>query len=416
MYSKPAIRATQLSKCYHLYAQPIDRLKQFLRPAKGPYFREFWALQDVSFEIMPGEVLGIVGRNGAGKSTLLQLLCGTLTPTSGHVEIQGRVAALLELGSGFNPEFSGRENVFMNAAILGLSQDEIADRFDDIVAFSGIGDFIDQPVKTYSSGMFVRLAFSVAINTDPDILVIDEALSVGDSIFARKSFERIMALKEAGKTILFCSHAVYQIEALCNKALWIEKGQLQILGSPDQVIVQYNEFLNAIEQATESNLNVLTSNSDAIPVPIEIASGIPKIIAIQTYSDKTCDRQLNLISCQSDLTVEVSFTAPVDIPVSSVGVVINGLGGTPLLSAGSVNDGFELKSSPVSPITLELCFPKIALLKGIYSIDVFLMCDQGIHVYEHVRNVAELQVEQSGLEIGVVTLPHEWRSKNAKTI
>ncbi len=171
MSSKPAITIKSLSKCYQLYAQPSDRLKQFLWRGKRQYYREFWALRDVSFEIMPGEVLGIVGRNGAGKSTLLQLLCGTLTPTSGNVEVRGRIAALLELGSGFNPEFTGRENVYMSASILGLSKQEIGERFEEIVEFSGIRDFIDQPVKTYSSGMYVRLAFSVATSVDPDILV-----------------------------------------------------------------------------------------------------------------------------------------------------------------------------------------------------------------------------------------------------
>jgi len=185
----------------------------------------------VSFEIAKGDVIGILGVNGAGKSTLLQLVCGTLTATHGEVLVKGRIAALLELGAGFNPEFTGRENVFMSAAIMGLTQDEVTARFEDIVEFSGIRDFIDQPVKTYSSGMYVRLAFSVATHVDPDILVIDEALSVGDGHFARKSFDRIMALKARGCTILFCSHSIYQLEALCQQALWLDQGQVKLFES-----------------------------------------------------------------------------------------------------------------------------------------------------------------------------------------
>ncbi|MGZ8193237.1 MAG: ABC transporter ATP-binding protein [Methylobacter sp.] len=192
MSAEPAIVVKNLSKHYQLYTRPHDRLKQLLCLGKRQYYREFSALHELSFEVMPGEVVGIIGRNGSGKSTLLQLVCGTLTPSTGEVSVKGRVAALLELGTGFNPEFTGRENVFMSAAIMGLSQKEIENRFDEIVDFSGIREFIDQPVKTYSSGMYVRLAFAVATSVDPDILVIDEALSVGDGAFARQSFNRVM--------------------------------------------------------------------------------------------------------------------------------------------------------------------------------------------------------------------------------
>lgn len=232
-----AIRADQLSKVYPLYDRPSDRLKQMFFRGGRQYYREFAALREVSFTLKKGEVLGLVGRNGAGKSTLLQMICNTLTPSSGTVTVNGRVAALLELGAGFNPDFTGRENVYLNASVLGLQQAEIDARYDDIVDFSGIGDFIHQPVKTYSSGMYVRLAFAIATSVDPDILVIDEALSVGDGAFARKSFDRIMQLKDKGVTILFCSHSMYQIEAICNKAIWLERGQVRALGNPGEVIV-----------------------------------------------------------------------------------------------------------------------------------------------------------------------------------
>ena len=201
-----AIVAEQLGKHYRIYAQAIDRLKQFIWGHRRQYFREFNALTNASFSLKKGEVLGVIGQNGAGKSTLLQLIAGTLTPSQGTLQVNGRVAALLELGAGFNPEFTGAQNIKMYGMLMGLSEQEVEERFDEIVAFSGIEAFIDQPVKTYSSGMFVRLAFSIATSVDPDILIIDEALSVGDGAFARKSFDRIMSLREKGVTIIFCSH------------------------------------------------------------------------------------------------------------------------------------------------------------------------------------------------------------------
>ena len=212
-----AIEARGLSKRFSLFEKPSDRLKQLLFGRYKQFSSDFWALQDINFDIRRGEVVGLVGRNGAGKSTLLQMVCGTLSPTSGTLAVRGRVAALLELGAGFSPDFTGLENVYMNAAILGLSRNQVDERLDAILAFADIGRFINQPVKTYSSGMFVRLAFAVATSVEPDILVIDEALSVGDGAFARKSFDRIMELKEGGATILFCSHSMYHIQALCSR-------------------------------------------------------------------------------------------------------------------------------------------------------------------------------------------------------
>lgn len=248
-----AISVQNLSKCYQIYETPRDRLKQFVMPriwrvAGKPqkhYFNEFWALKDVSFEIKKGETVGIIGCNGSGKSTLLQLICGTLNPTSGGVQTNGRIAALLELGSGFNPEFTGRENVYMNAAVLGLSRDEVDARFDDITAFADIGQFIEQPVKTYSSGMMVRLAFSVAINVDPEILIVDEALSVGDELFQRKCFSRIEAIKAKGATILFVSHSGGTIVELCNRAVLMDSGEKLAVGVPKRLVGQYQKLLYA---------------------------------------------------------------------------------------------------------------------------------------------------------------------------
>lgn len=255
MSSDVTIKVDNLSKCYSVYAQPADRLKQFLLPKLGRmvkrttkhYFSEFWALKNVSFEIMRGETIGIVGRNGGGKSTLLQMICGTLTPTQGTVVTNGRIAALLELGSGFNPEYTGRENVYLNGSLMGLKREEIEQRFNDIVAFADIGDFIDQPVKTYSSGMVVRLAFSVSVNVEPQILVVDEALAVGDELFQRKCFSRIAELKEKGTTILFVSHSAGAVVELCDRALLLDGGELLWQGKPRVAVINYQKLLYAPE-------------------------------------------------------------------------------------------------------------------------------------------------------------------------
>lgn len=244
-----AVRVSNLSKCYHLYDAPRDRLKQFVAPrlqrlaghSPKRYYREFWALKDVSFEVKKGETLGIIGRNGSGKSTLLQLICGTLNPTSGSIQTNGRIAALLELGSGFNPEFTGRENVYMNASVLGLSNKEIDTRFNDIVTFADIGDFIEQPAKTYSSGMMVRLAFAVIAHVDADILVVDEALAVGDAVFTQKCMRFLRKFMERG-TVLFVSHDSGSVVNLCQRAIWLNKGVVSRLGSAKEVVEAYTQF------------------------------------------------------------------------------------------------------------------------------------------------------------------------------
>jgi lipopolysaccharide transport system ATP-binding protein len=244
-----AIRVQNLSKCYQIYDTPRDRLKQFVMPrlqglaGQSPrqYFREFWALRDVSFEVKKGETVGIIGRNGSGKSTLLQMICGTLNPTSGSIQTNGRIAALLELGSGFNPEFTGRENVYMNASVLGLSNEEIKGRFDDIVAFADIGDFVEQPVKTYSSGMMVRLAFAVIAHVGADILVIDEALAVGDAVFTQKCMRFLRKFMEQG-TVLFVSHDSGSVLTLCQHAIWLNKGAVFQTGAAKEVVEAYTQF------------------------------------------------------------------------------------------------------------------------------------------------------------------------------
>lgn len=251
MSSDIAIKVENLSKCYQIYDKPRDRLLQGIMPrlqrlvGKQPkqYCREFWALKDVSFEIRKGETVGIIGRNGAGKSTLLQMICGTLTPTEGTIETNGRVAALLELGSGFNPEFTGRENIYMAASIYGLSHDEINDRFDQIAEFADIGEFIEQPIKTYSSGMYVRLAFAVVSKMKPAILIIDEALAVGDARFQKKCLDNMYALRDSGVTVILVTHDTFTAKNFCSRLLLQDNGRLIADGDPSLVATQYYRIL-----------------------------------------------------------------------------------------------------------------------------------------------------------------------------
>ncbi|MEO8324551.1 MAG: ABC transporter ATP-binding protein [Nitrospirota bacterium] len=287
-----AIRVQNLCKCYQIYNQPQDRLKQWIyprlqrfvgRPSKQ-YFCGFWALKEVSFEVKKGETVGIIGRNGSGKSTLLQMICGTLTPTSGSIVTYGRIGALLELGSGFNAEFTGRENIYMNAAVLGLSKAETDARIDDILAFADIGDFIEQPVKMYSSGMMVRLAFAVQSQVSPAILIVDEALAVGDAKFQAKCFDRLKKLKESGTSILLVTHSSEQIVTHCTKALLLENGKVYESGQPRVVVNRYMDLLfgkgekiraSAPELPTEPQVNETENLSGSLNYTVDVFATRP---------------------------------------------------------------------------------------------------------------------------------------------
>ncbi|MDR7088697.1 ABC transporter ATP-binding protein [Cellvibrio fibrivorans] len=259
MSSDISIKVENIGKDYQIYENPADRLKQFLYPGiqnlfrlqTKQYYKSFRALHGVSFVVRKGETVGIVGRNGAGKSTLLQIICGTLFPTRGNVEINGRIAALLELGAGFNVDYTGLENVYLNAALMGISREEINNKLDDILQFADIGEFIHQPIKTYSSGMVVRLAFSVAINVNPDILIVDEALAVGDELFQRKCFSKIEEIKARGATILFVSHSGATVVGLCDRAILIDGGELLLSGEPKKIVGLYQKLMFSTGVARE---------------------------------------------------------------------------------------------------------------------------------------------------------------------
>lgn len=247
--NKYAITIDNVSKCYEMYEKPTDRLKQFFSKSEAKYYKEFWALKNISFSIKKGEVVGILGRNGSGKSTLLQIIANTLQPTSGEVKAEGTLAALLELGSGFNPEFTGHDNIYLNGAILGLSKADIDHRYDEIVAFADIGEHLFQPVKTYSSGMAIRLAFAVQACVHPQILIVDEALSVGDEKFQRKCFNYIDKLKDDGCSILLVTHSTATVEKFCQRGILLNKGILHAEGKAKDIVDQYHALLYTDEKA-----------------------------------------------------------------------------------------------------------------------------------------------------------------------
>ncbi len=399
------IQLNKVSKYYRLYSHDVDRVKEIF--TGKPHHQKHYALQDISIDVRHGEVVGVVGKNGAGKSTLLKILADTLQPSEGTLHIEGRVAALLELGASFHPEMSGHENIYLNCSIQGLDKRETDAIYADIVAFSGIEEFIHRPVKTYSSGMFVRLAFAIATHIDPDILIIDEALSVGDGAFARKSFDRIMDFKRAGKTIFFCSHSLYQIEALCDRVVWIDEGRIRAQGEPATVVTEYGEFLR-MESPRAENMEAAAAPAETGAPVVSQPTAMPRIVNIEVRVDGKVARAHKVLSGHSTLEIVVQFEPGQGLPLPSVGIAFTGGDGRILSSLGSVNDGITLSTDAQGRGRAHVRFPAFPLLKGNYNIDVYLMCEQGLHIYEAVVQAAELNVEQKGLARGLVNLPHTW--------
>ncbi|MFZ7110517.1 MAG: ABC transporter ATP-binding protein [Desulfatiglandales bacterium] len=352
MTNNPALSSDRLGKCYQIYDRPIDRLKQSLWRGRKRFCRDFWALKDVSFEIKRGETVGIIGSNGGGKSTLLQVICGILRPTEGSVRVQGKVAALLELGAGFNPEFTGRENVYINAAILGLSRSETDGCFQDIVRFADIGQFIDQPVKSYSSGMYVRLAFAVAVNVSPDILIIDEALAVGDIRFQHKCMARIKAFCERG-TVIFVSHSMTAVSELCSRVLWMESGRIRMDGKPRYVIEKYLQYMYEGDETAgrDKTFEDLPANTD--PSQMKGFSSIggacqqfgnlrATIKAVRLVTPEGCTRVLYAGQpCRIDLILH----ARADIRQPIVGFIVKDRLGRELFG-----DNNALMAQPITPL------------------------------------------------------------------
>ena len=443
-----AIQAHQLGKAYPGKSTPGQRLRAafFHKKVEAD---AFWALRELSLEIPKGEVLGVIGRNGAGKSTLLQLLCGTVSPSAGTVHTHGRIAALLELGAGFNPDFTGRENILLNGPLLGISRELLDERLAGIIEFSGIGSFVDQPVKTYSSGMFVRLAFSLATSVDPDILIIDEALSVGDGEFSRKSFDRIIAMKERGTTILFCSHALYQVEAFCSRVMWLNEGRLMAIGQPHEVVRQYDLFLAgalvpasplptaAVPERLESEVGASsTAQSDSLesssssdaPVPavndlphlasaVETATppptstpGFARIRRARVGVDGVWDAKTFAVQPgESHLSIVIEFDSDPALPVPTAAITLDLPNGMVLTCAVARTDKEILVRDASGHGTARIDFPRIALRKGDYRVGVYLAHEDALHIYDSATSIVTLNVTDTHPEPGLVSLPHRWQ-------
>jgi lipopolysaccharide transport system ATP-binding protein len=323
---QPALRVEGVSKQYRIYNRPADRLKESLTRGYRKYHREFWALSDISFEIERGTTTGIVGPNGSGKSTLLQIITGTLEPTHGSVWHAGRIAALLELGAGFNMEFTGIENVFMNAALIGLSRRETEDLLPEIVSFAEIGDFIYQPLKMYSSGMQLRLAFATAVATAPEILIIDEALAVGDAVFQHRCLRRIKDMQENGTTILFVSHDPAAIRALCSRAILLNNGQLIADGAPPDVLNRYQKIIMARQQAYEANNKTRIENEmsplEAVPLNYVFRHGDGSAEVLQVELLDAGGRRIELVESGQPVVVRIVYVAHADLDEVVCGFLI----------------------------------------------------------------------------------------------
>ncbi|RAP61031.1 ABC transporter [Achromobacter sp. HZ01] len=442
-----SIHVENLGKRYSIYSKPQDRLKEALvarsagifgRSARS-YAQEFWALSDVSFDVKKGETVGIVGRNGSGKSTLLQMICGTVTPTTGSVKTNGRVAALLELGAGFNPEFTGRENVYLNASLLGLTREQIDQRFDSIAGFADIGEFIESPVKKYSSGMFARLAFSVAIHTEPDILIVDEILAVGDAAFQRRCLKKFYEIRDMGCTILFVSHDQYQVKSICQRALYLERGVQKAFGAAGKVIDQYTidmqaalrEFEAKEEAAgkhpvTPAALDELdTSNppgTEDAAGDVEVTpAGVPgpgaayrkepdRLYEIDEIWLSTPEgERIDAISTGDSLKLNVRFHAVTSMVPDDMSFVFNLYRHDDLYICGTTTlmDGYKAHAGASSGV-FSVNFPNVPLLSGSYKWRVAINDGRGFVVHAEANNVCPFQISDDFEAVGVMSLPRQW--------
>jgi len=368
------IRVQDAGRKYTLYRQPLDRLKELVR--RRSYHRDFWALQDVSFRIRRGETVGIVGQNGSGKSTLLQILAGVLTPSRGRVEVQGRVAALLELGAGFNPEFTGRENALLNGAILGIPEAEMRERLGEIAKFAEIGDFFDRPVKTYSSGMYVRLAFATAISVEPDVLLVDEALAVGDAQFQHRCMLRMADLQRRGVTMVIVSHDAAAIKRLCQRAIWLDAGRMIDDGHPERVVARY--LAAVFDQPEQPEPCAPAEPAPAVPlgrglnpphVDRRFGNGDAEIVGVGLFDENDLPTGSVSHGRPFALHVQVAFRRPVARPM--VGFVLRDRLGTDLASTNTTFEGYPLPAArPGDVYTVRFrCEPPL-LHPGYYALSV----------------------------------------------
>ncbi|MFZ5580740.1 MAG: ABC transporter ATP-binding protein [Pseudomonadota bacterium] len=397
-----AISLTEVEKSYRFYDRPLDRLREVL--FRTPRHRLHQALGQVTLDIPRGETFGLVGENGAGKSTFLKLVAGTILPTAGSLRVEGRVAALLELGAGFHPEETGRDNVMLMAALNGVPSHGMSDYYTKVTEFAELPEeVLQRPVKTYSSGMFMRLAFSAATAVDPDILVIDEALSVGDMHFQKKSLDRIMQFREAGKTVLFCSHNLYQVRSLCTRAAWVHQGRIMALGDTENVVTAYESHERAKEQASRefipSTAEHATTTSSLAPirfidVTLETPDGINPAY-VETYQPVRLIIEVE--SHRDDHPFHVGFA-----------IIRNDKENVFGTSTHFARPQPPMRGTGRHRIALR--FPSFPLLSGDYLLSVYVLDDTGLQVIDMAESIRPFRVHHRGREFGFVHIPHEWES------
>jgi len=392
----PAVTVEHLSKIYRVYASPWDRLRELL--TRQPRHRDFHALTDVSFALPRGEGLAIVGENGAGKSTLLKILAGVAAPTSGAARTAGKVASILELGSGFHPEFTGRQNIVLNAAMLGLSEEEVRRKMPVIVDWSELGEFIDQPVKVYSTGMAMRLGFSIATQIEPDVLIVDEALSVGDGYFQKKCMDRLTAFVDSGGTLLFCSHAMYYVAAFCQRALWLRGGRPAALGPVSEVIREYETFLLAKSEARAPEV----AHPSAATGPARLTS-----VRLGPAAPSGQPAEKPLYACGDPLDIEVAWEAEEPRLGFHVGIGVNRIDGVEVFSFATHLDGLPAWTGE-RRYRLKLLLPRLPLVKGEFSVYVFLVDEGGLHVYDQRLVRRAFSVASPAYVFGLVEAEHRW--------
>ena len=389
-----AIKVQNLTKIYHLYDKPQDRLKEALNPFKKSYHHDFYAMNDVSFEIKKGETVGIVGKNGAGKSTLLKMITGVLTQTSGSIETNGKIASLLELGAGFNPEMTGMENIYLNGTLMGFSKEEMDTKVDAILEFADIGEFIYQPAKIYSSGMFARLAFSVSINVDPDILIIDEALSVGDMRFQLKCMDKFNEFREAGKTILFVTHDINSIKRFCTFSLWINNGQLESIGNTDQITDRYMDFLkiDALKEKEQLADKAINNN-------------IAEVKNLIIFQD---DKEVEEIQFGNNVEIEVTYEVfEIEFKEPVLGIAIHSIDNQYICGLNTLLDNVEIPWKQ-GINKFRLTYRNINLTGGSYHFDVALFEKNASVSFDYKAKYKTFIVDAPYIGEGICILNHEW--------
>jgi len=399
--SETAVAVRSLWKSYRLYHERNQYLKAAILRGRRARYEEFWALHEVSFDVPTGSTFGVIGSNGSGKSTLLKCLAGILQPEKGEVEVRGRISALLELGAGFHPELSGRENVFLNGAILGLTKKEITARFDAIVDFAGLAEFIDTPVKNYSSGMFVRLGFAVAANVEPDVLLVDEVLSVGDESFQRRCAEKIDEFRRDGRTIVFVSHGLAQVGQLCEDVAWIDHGKLRQIGPAAEVISAYQgESHDAKRVEGELGSRWGTGEGQIVDVELLDGSGTRTLV----------------VNTMEPMTIGVELTSHAPLQDVVVGVRIDSLAGNPVWGTTTRRSGRTIGRLD-GPARVDLHIPQLPLLEGVYDLTVGLTDHTEVHPYDHWERRVRFEVRQyQSYDTGVVHIPADWSITGVKGV